>query len=298
MHALLAIDGSPESLAAVRFFASLPFQTKPRCTVVTALTDEQFGLVTTEAGLQIREVENKAAHKAFETAKEILGPISSSIEHVLQRQHPSQLVLDQAKKHDVDLIVLGSVGHSALYRLAIGSTADYVANQANCSTLIVRQPPSGEPGAGSAPVAGVPSHSKILLAYDESPGAREAYNQLRWFNWCDSRAEIHMTMMLERPKLLLEEEVYDPRMMAEKRQMLEELSRRGLSGCRVTISVEEAVDIASGLYSQIQQLETNLVFTGDSARSAFSRFLLGSASRYLLHHSRCSLWIAREKQWT
>lgn len=288
MHVLIAIDGSPQSLAAVRFFATLPFRDKPKCTVVTALTDTQFDLVTTEAGLQIRELENAEAVKSFEAAQEILAPVCRVIEHKLHRQHPSQLILELGKELDVDLIVLGSLGHSALYRMALGSTADYVANHAKCSTLIVRS---------ASDAAADLAATRVLFACDDSSGSQHAYKQLRMFSWCESKAELHMTRLLERPKLVQEEEIYDPQMIAEKKQKLEEMRAADFATCNATTHVEEAVDIPSALSTRVDRLNANLLFVGDSGRSGISKFFLGSTSRYLLHHTSCSIWIAREKHW-
>ncbi len=288
MHVLIAIDGSPQSLAAVRFFATLPFRTKPKCTVVTALTDTQFDLVTTEAGLQIRELENAEAVKSFEAAQDILAPVCRVVEHKLHRQHPSQLILELGKELDVDLIVLGSLGHSAIYRMALGSTADYVANHAKCSTLIVRSASDGAVDLAA---------TRVLFACDDSSGSRQAYEQLRSFAWCESKAELHMTRLLERPKLVQEEEVYDPQMIAQKKQKLEEMRAADFASCNATTHVEEAVDIPSALCTRVDRLNANLLFVGDSGRSGISKFFLGSTSRYLLHHTRCSIWIAREKHW-
>ncbi len=288
MHALIAVDGSPQALAAVRFFAALPFSSPPKCTVVTALIDTQFDLVTTDAGLQIREQESLETQRAFDAALEILSPVCTSVDHKVQRQHPSQLILNVGKELNVDLIVLGSLGHSALYRMTLGSTADYVANHAKCSTLVVRY------DANSTSEIAVRS---VLLACDDSAGSRAAHSQLTGFQWCKSKSELHLTRLLERPKLLTDDEVYDPQMIAEKKQLLDEMCRADFAECNATAHVEEAIDIPSALCTRVERYNTDLMFVGDSGRSGLSKLFLGSTSRYLLHHTRCSLWIAREKHW-
>jgi nucleotide-binding universal stress UspA family protein len=46
-------------------------------------------------------------------------------------------ILDQARKLDVDLLIMGSHQHSALYRLVHGDTAAEAVTQAPCPVLIV-----------------------------------------------------------------------------------------------------------------------------------------------------------------
>ncbi len=48
------------------------------------------------------------------------------------------MIVDQAADYKADVIVLGAIGHSAVFRILLGSTADYVANHASCSVLIAR----------------------------------------------------------------------------------------------------------------------------------------------------------------
>lgn len=289
MHVLLAIDGSQQSLAAARFFAKLPFTAKPQCTVVTGLLDAQTDLVNTDEGLEVRAVEDEQVTRAYEAAHEILAPVCSQIQHVVKRQHPSQLILDTAKELDVDLIVVGSVGHSALYRMTIGSTADYVAHHARCSTLVARVPAEDEVGSEAI------SHEfQVVFAHDGSPAAEIACEQIRSFAWPAS-THIKVVRMLPKPKLVPDDEAYDPNAMQTHQATLEQL--HGDMPCKFEAVVAESVDIPSGLYATVQQQQADLLFVGDTGRSAFARFFLGSTSRYLLHHVDCAVWIARPKQW-
>ncbi len=290
MQVILAIDGSPSSLQAAHYLASLPFREKLDITVVTALIDSQFDLVTNDAGLQIREVEHGTARENYERVRQILEPRTVHIEHLIERKHPSQLILETAQQRNADLVVLGSVGHSAIYRITLGSTADYVANHAKCSTLVVRQP-----AADSATPSTV-QWSSVLLAYDGSPAAQEAFAQIQNFDWPPS-TKIHLTTLLERPKLLPEDEVYDPQLISEKEKELKQLSQASNLKCEISYAVSETLDIGSALCSACQKQKCDLIFIGDSARSAFFRFFLGSTSRYLAHHTHGPLWIARRKQW-
>ena len=49
-------------------------------------------------------------------------------------------ILEQAKNHTADFIVMGSHGHTAIYDLLIGSTTQQVLRKAPCPVMIVPRP--------------------------------------------------------------------------------------------------------------------------------------------------------------
>ena len=54
--------------------------------------------------------------------------------------NPAEEVMRYARENDVDMIVIGSAGHSAVERMMFGSTAEKVVRGAHCSVLVVRPP--------------------------------------------------------------------------------------------------------------------------------------------------------------
>ncbi|HBE67133.1 MAG TPA: hypothetical protein DDW52_03190 [Planctomycetaceae bacterium] len=166
MRLILAMDGSTESLAAVKRIEQLPWPEPPDVTVVSALVDTPYKLMQTQDGPQLRKAETEAATKNFEDTKQRLNKVCSSVELVLDREHPRRLILDVAKKLNADTIVLGARGHGAAYRVVVGSTADYVVNHASCSVLIVRDDDSTSQSLDAV--------HRILVPYDGSAEAVEA----------------------------------------------------------------------------------------------------------------------------
>ncbi len=291
MKIILALDGSPESLAAIHEIAKLPWSQPPTVTAVTALADPPHHLIATDGEQSLAELEREAATQNFETARQILDGCCESIESWLERRHPRQLILDAAKQQDADLIVMGARGHSAAYRVLLGSTADYVANHAKCSVLTVRNAQAPDDSMQEA------REFRIVMAYDGSEAAQEGYRQLCDFRWPAGTTSVHLSMALERPKMIPDDVVYDPPLVADSESMLSQLKRPDEIADQVHQSVREALHIGNSIRSLAERKEANLVFVGDTGKSAVARFLLGSTSRYLLHHLSCSLWIARKKQW-
>ena len=53
---------------------------------------------------------------------------------------PGRALVEAARAHSVDMIVIGSNGHGAIRRFVIGSVACFVTHHAPCNVLVVRQP--------------------------------------------------------------------------------------------------------------------------------------------------------------
>lgn len=52
--------------------------------------------------------------------------------------HPAQQIVQAAQEHQVDLIVVGHGGHSGVWGMFLGTTAEKVSRHVPCSVLIVR----------------------------------------------------------------------------------------------------------------------------------------------------------------
>jgi nucleotide-binding universal stress UspA family protein len=53
---------------------------------------------------------------------------------------PFQEIIETAKRHQVDLIVMGTHGRTGLHHVLLGSVAEKVVHLAPCPVLVVRQP--------------------------------------------------------------------------------------------------------------------------------------------------------------
>lgn len=60
---------------------------------------------------------------------------------------PASTIVDHARKHGHDLIVMGAHGRRGIARVFLGSVAERVTRRADCAVLTVRAPVSAE-GAG------------------------------------------------------------------------------------------------------------------------------------------------------
>jgi nucleotide-binding universal stress UspA family protein len=106
----------------------------------------------------IDEVEGEreeAAHRlarVVERSRQLAAGQGLSLEPHLVPGHPVSSIVEFVLAHDFDLLVVGFMGHSALYNRLIGSTTDRLVDHAPCAVLVVKSaPPSRLPAAGRMP---------------------------------------------------------------------------------------------------------------------------------------------------
>lgn len=94
-----------------------------------AIVQKYYRSAEKEAIEWLKPLENRARQQEVNAKSEILWELSKS---------PVDLITEYAKKHSVDLIVMGTRGRGGFKRLLLGSVASGVVTNAKCSVLVVR----------------------------------------------------------------------------------------------------------------------------------------------------------------
>lgn len=147
MRILLAVDGSEYGNAAADAVAARPWPANSVIKVLSAIEPLYYPTTETwvlpenyysEMEATAKEQAQKAVNRALETLRgnktgpiEIIGEVKSGA--------AKEVILDEAKHWDADLIVVGSHGYRALERFLLGSVSNTVALHAPCSVEIVRR---------------------------------------------------------------------------------------------------------------------------------------------------------------
>lgn len=88
------------------------------------------------------EEETAAADEYYQARQKEVAEVAAqyglSIACVAQRGHPAKMIVEFAKQHACDLIVIGHSDHSELWGRLLGDTADRISDHAHCSVLIVK----------------------------------------------------------------------------------------------------------------------------------------------------------------
>jgi nucleotide-binding universal stress UspA family protein len=91
---------------------------------------EEIRLETATAGRRF--------HNVLQRARKMAEESQVSLHTHVVAGHPVRDVVDLAAELDVQLLVIGAKGHSALYERLIGSRADRIMQLAKCPVLVVK----------------------------------------------------------------------------------------------------------------------------------------------------------------
>lgn len=139
-NVLVAFDGSPLSERALRY----ALDTFPGATVTAMyVVDPVEAVVDVEAGgLPVAEGwyddARERADGVLEAATELAAARDVDIDTVTEVGRPARAIVEYAREHSVDAIVLGSHGRSGIDRALLGSVAETVARRAKLPVTIVQ----------------------------------------------------------------------------------------------------------------------------------------------------------------
>ena len=145
MRVLVAIDGSAASEAAVAAVAERPWPAGTEIEVLSVvhtalplLPDPAFFLAAARAE-RMHELRDRALECVGSAAESLRRavPGATVVDTVLDGK-PKDVILEEARGWDADLIVLASRGHGAGRSALLGSVSAAVAAQAPCSVEVVR----------------------------------------------------------------------------------------------------------------------------------------------------------------
>jgi nucleotide-binding universal stress UspA family protein len=289
MKVLLATDGSKCSAAAAAILARLPHRDQLQVTIATAIAPPSvaFFSPTKQFMEQLAEDDRKYAETHQAKTQEIFTGANASVETIVLEGTPQEVIVDYAKSHDIELIVLGAKGHSQVDRILLGSTSDYVATHAHCSVLVVRQNES-EPEESRK--------LRVAVAYDASAAARYAVDELLQFDW-GANTELFVVGVAGYSPIFDPEYGFNPKSIRNEAQdALREASQRLQPRVNhVESRLIEYDHVAEGLVRFTEDEQIDLIVIGDTGRSTLARALLGSVSRFVLRHAKCGVWITRNR---
>ncbi len=141
--AVLAVDGSPDSLRAARVFASLPVDPGLRLRLLAvveppifaAVSEIPSGVSPIEQVIRIRRTQAERTLRRIES--DFTGTVTA-VECRVAEGHPGEQIVSAANDPGTGLVVLGARGLGAFRRLLLGSVSEYVLHHSACPVLIVR----------------------------------------------------------------------------------------------------------------------------------------------------------------
>jgi len=133
---LLATDGSKTAATAADALAGRPWP-----------EGSEFRIVTVEEPWMIKPT--NVIHN-INGAEQVLASAGLKATAAVRSGNPKELILEEAKEWNADLIVVGSHGRRGFRRFLLGSVSEAVAMKAHCSVVVVRSQASSKKTRASA----------------------------------------------------------------------------------------------------------------------------------------------------
>jgi nucleotide-binding universal stress UspA family protein len=279
MRVLLAVDGSDQSTFAAQTVAALASVTHLTIVHVVDLPRLTFSML----GPEIAHDMTGIAHQALQTeGKQILARTlallsshSSAPSTRLEEGVPADLIMSVAQEEQTDVIVMGARGKGQVREFLLGSVSQRVLTHAPCPVLVV-----------NSPVAKL--HNLLVAIQSEEDAERVTqFLQKRPF---PQEATITILTVVPIPRSLLrggasasEEKVEQALQSAE-----EFLDRAVIQIQAGTYPVKPLVSLgepAQTILEESKLLSPDAILLGVHHPSALSRFVLGSVSHTVMHHS-------------
>jgi nucleotide-binding universal stress UspA family protein len=137
---VVGTDGSPSAGVAVRRATEIATGSGAVVHLVTAYPDvpsygELIGSSAKRDAINLQEVaESVLARAAVEFASQ-----GVEVETHAQEGEPAHVIIEVAREHNADLIVVGARGLTGLQRFLLGSVSSKLSHHAPCSVMIVRE---------------------------------------------------------------------------------------------------------------------------------------------------------------
>lgn len=286
MKILIAVDESSD--AVIREMAQRPWPAGSQFQVATVVDPYFFS--------HAPQVMQEAQLAAQESLDELVKPLMDagwSVKENLLLDNPRHALSRAASEWQADLIVIGSHELGAVRRLLLGSTAQAVLRNAQCSVEIVRSAREGARQDG---------RMRVLIATDGSQHAEAAVASIARRPW-PAGSKFKVIASPEYPVLIGEYPYYAPEQVADLTQQslqhakqavgkaVEQLTQAGLD---VSSEVMEPQDTPShSILSAAKDWQADLIVLGSHGRRGFDRLILGSVSETVAMHATCSVELVR-----
>jgi nucleotide-binding universal stress UspA family protein len=294
MKILLATDGSEYSKGAAKFLTCLNLSPEDEITVFHAVYWIPF-LYNTESYLEtFREIKKEIAPRIIDSALEILKPVHAKISTAIMEGSPGQAIIEEAARSDMDLLVMGARGIKGLESLFIGSVTRSVAFKSLKPVVVTK-----------LPVCENPDKMKILFATDGSEYSIATGEFLSKVPFPDGTAVTILNVMPS--EFLNIPETFVPRINERITElMLRTRSHALLASQRITDQARESLgkrfknidvlseigDASSEILKTAERLKTDVIAVGCRGLRGI-KGMMGSVSRNVLTHSKCSILIGK-----
>jgi len=136
-HIVVANDGSAGGFKALSMACDLAKLHHSKLHMISVEVLPDFPASIDEI-IEAKDSENHIFHDVLEKSRTIAKAKGVKLEAEVIAGHAAASIVERVRAIKADLLVVGFVGHSALYERIIGSTADRLVRLALCPVLVVK----------------------------------------------------------------------------------------------------------------------------------------------------------------
>ncbi|QIB74761.1 universal stress protein [Halogeometricum borinquense] len=143
---LVPTDGSDLSSAAARHAFDLAQQYDATVHALYVVETDTGWLTVSKNDVRetLRELGEKASKQAFRDVERIAATTQAEVVTDVLEGTPEEQILQYTDENDIDLIVMGTHGHSGLERRLVGSVTNRVVRGADVPVMAVNAPSESE----------------------------------------------------------------------------------------------------------------------------------------------------------
>lgn len=305
MRVLLGTDGSDTARAAVRFIAGFPFPPDTEVRVLSVikdvLRDHAIETLTPEqwdAFEHTKDTTQAEIDALMEADATLLREAGLAVSTEVRTGHPAAEILTAAEEGEVDLIVVGAHGLTGFKRFLLGSISSQVLQSANRSVMIVRKPERDCEG-GQISLPAIASHPwRFLACYDGSPSSAKAIDFLKSLN-VDDQSSVHLLTVLPMVTMFRQDIrqemnwIWQEKKRDERARLDDVAEQLRHLPIHVTTDLVEAGDVSSSILAAGDDFDADLLILGHKGKGAIEKFLMGSVTPRIAHHSCRSVLAVR-----
>lgn len=133
---LIPVDGSENSMRATKHAIDLAVKFNARL-IGLHVIDTRI-LKAAEGSSKLLSQLQRLGENYLKDVATLAGEVKVKVETSLQEGLPVDVIVEEAEKRNVDLIVMGTRGLTGAKRVVLGSTAEQVIRWAACPVLVVK----------------------------------------------------------------------------------------------------------------------------------------------------------------
>lgn len=141
---LCTTDFSEASFEALKYAIGLARSTQSKLILMYVVNQKMFSEGLSLARVSSPEALGKEMADEARRRLKMLIPVEErdgiDWETNVRSGNPAQEIIRYAKENNIDMIVIGTAGHSGVEHIMFGSTAETVVRGAHCSVLTVKPP--------------------------------------------------------------------------------------------------------------------------------------------------------------